>query len=267
MNPIAARRGGGQFGAPSFATRIGRSCSVRAMAMMPLIVLGACITRNWDNIVATVSLRARRLAVFRSADAAQRAAAARFAGQRARVLSVAVRDGLQPERQSADDAAASIICLRCACAASTRWRRRPITMPIGQPAIERWPSRSADGRRPRSHLRRFRSRLCSRIFTARPFAFTLRFARSRLCGRAVSAGSRDRRCLRHRLRRLSYRSDAASRRHISGRLQLREIAFAKRVSRRTRTHCPKDRAARTHVLIGEPTNGRSSQAIWMPTSV
>ena len=24
--------------------------------MMPLIVLGACLTRNWDNIVATVSL-------------------------------------------------------------------------------------------------------------------------------------------------------------------------------------------------------------------
>jgi 4-hydroxybenzoate polyprenyltransferase len=27
-----------------------------SLAMMPLIVLGACLTRNWDNIVATVSL-------------------------------------------------------------------------------------------------------------------------------------------------------------------------------------------------------------------
>ena len=27
-----------------------------ALSMMPLIVLGACLTRNWDNIVATVSL-------------------------------------------------------------------------------------------------------------------------------------------------------------------------------------------------------------------
>jgi len=27
-----------------------------ALAMMPLIVLGACLTRNWDNIVATISL-------------------------------------------------------------------------------------------------------------------------------------------------------------------------------------------------------------------
>ena len=76
-----------------------------ALAMMPLVLLGALQLATRTTCGHGVSC-ARRLAVFGAAGAAEGAAAARFAGQWPRVFSVAVRDGLQPRRRPAHDAAA-----------------------------------------------------------------------------------------------------------------------------------------------------------------
>ena len=142
--------------------------------MMPLVVLGGCCTRNWNNFVATVSLVLVAWLYSVPPLPAQGAAAARFAGQWARVLSVAIHDGLQPGRRSARRCRCDTICSRCASAASTRLAtaadyeadraagHRTMAVAFGRRAAAAFALRGVS-----AHV------LARRFWQRRPFAFTL----------------------------------------------------------------------------------------------
>ena len=141
------------------------------LAMMPLIVLGACFTHNWDNIVATVSLVL--VAWLYSVPPIR-------LKERPPLDSIANGFGyfllpfVMGYSLNADPREMPLryFLLAFAFAACTLWPPPPTTKPTSPQATEPWRSRLAGGWPAQRPLRLFPLPGCSPISTARRFAFT-----------------------------------------------------------------------------------------------
>ncbi len=108
------------------------------LAAIPFIVVGACLTRNWNNIIATVSLvlvawlysvPPKRLKECPPLDSL-----ANGLGFFLLPFVMGYSLNAEPRNMRCDTT-----CLPSVCAAYTRWRPPLITKRISPQAIERWP--------------------------------------------------------------------------------------------------------------------------------
>ena len=141
-NRIAFPLGGGKFGGPSFA----RSSAVRntgCLAMMPLVVLGACLTRHRDNIVATISLVVAWLysvPPLRLKERPPLDSLANGFGYFLLPLMMGYCMGSDPREMPA-----RYYLLALCVSGFMRWRRRPTLRRIARPVIAHWRRRLAGG--------------------------------------------------------------------------------------------------------------------------